>query len=482
MNVGRNDPCPCGSGKKYKRCHGRAAETPSSAEDATWRRLRASLDGFPTVMLRFVGKVYGPGVVDEAWAEFTAWRDDGGFDPDTPHMPVFMPWFFHQWAPDPEDTGVGDTSLYDRSPTHVLLERRGRRLDAILRDYLEACLASPFSFHEIVRTDPGRGFHTRDVFTGEEHDVLERSASRTLQPGDTFFGQLATSHGITLLEACSPHALPPRDKLRLIDLRERMGGEGGHLTREALKEWDIEVRLEYLRRTEALRNPPAPQLQNTDGETIAFHRLSFDIASAQGAFDALKSLALDDTDDDLLESADIDADGRVRRVSFAWKRTGNALHRSWDNTVLGHIEIDGERLVVSVNSAERAARVRELVESRYPAARLTGTDAETVEAAMARRSEAGEDPSEKADTSSLSEIPEVRERIREIMAEQYADWIHEPIPALGGLTPVDAVKKEGGREKVEALVRQIERDGRRMDPPLDEAVPRRMRERLGLAE
>ena len=24
--VGRNDPCPCGSGKKYKRCHGAAAD------------------------------------------------------------------------------------------------------------------------------------------------------------------------------------------------------------------------------------------------------------------------------------------------------------------------------------------------------------------------------------------------------------------------------------------------------------------------
>ena len=22
--IGRNDPCPCGSGKKYKRCHGAA--------------------------------------------------------------------------------------------------------------------------------------------------------------------------------------------------------------------------------------------------------------------------------------------------------------------------------------------------------------------------------------------------------------------------------------------------------------------------
>jgi uncharacterized protein YecA (UPF0149 family) len=23
--VGRNDPCPCGSGKKYKKCHGAGA-------------------------------------------------------------------------------------------------------------------------------------------------------------------------------------------------------------------------------------------------------------------------------------------------------------------------------------------------------------------------------------------------------------------------------------------------------------------------
>ena len=24
--VGRNDPCPCGSGKKYKKCHGRPGQ------------------------------------------------------------------------------------------------------------------------------------------------------------------------------------------------------------------------------------------------------------------------------------------------------------------------------------------------------------------------------------------------------------------------------------------------------------------------
>jgi preprotein translocase subunit SecA len=29
--VGRNDPCPCGSGKKYKQCHGAQQSTPANA-------------------------------------------------------------------------------------------------------------------------------------------------------------------------------------------------------------------------------------------------------------------------------------------------------------------------------------------------------------------------------------------------------------------------------------------------------------------
>ncbi|MDF1512448.1 MAG: SEC-C metal-binding domain-containing protein, partial [Anaerolineae bacterium] len=28
QKVGRNDPCPCGSGKKYKYCHGAVRATP----------------------------------------------------------------------------------------------------------------------------------------------------------------------------------------------------------------------------------------------------------------------------------------------------------------------------------------------------------------------------------------------------------------------------------------------------------------------
>jgi preprotein translocase subunit SecA len=36
--IGRNDPCPCGSGQKFKKCHGAALEdenAPPDADDAT---------------------------------------------------------------------------------------------------------------------------------------------------------------------------------------------------------------------------------------------------------------------------------------------------------------------------------------------------------------------------------------------------------------------------------------------------------------
>ncbi len=68
-----------------------------------------ALDGLPARLFRFAGEVYGPGVVDEAWAEFLLWDDEAGeFDPDSFHIPVFMPWFFHRWTPDPADTLVAE--------------------------------------------------------------------------------------------------------------------------------------------------------------------------------------------------------------------------------------------------------------------------------------------------------------------------------------------------------------------------------------
>lgn len=477
---GRNQPCPCGSGKKFKHCHAAKTPDPASPVDRTWQSLRRVLDGYPTTMLRFIQSVYGPSALPEAWEEFLLWtEDDPEFDPDTPHMQVFMPWFFHRWAPDPLETSIRDATLHDRPPTNVLLERRGRRLDPLLRHYLEACAGTPFSFHEIVRCQPGMGFCSRDIFLGEERDVLERSASRIMQVGDAFFGQVVTCQGVTLMEACGPHPIPPGRKVALIELGERMSKGLPDPTLETLADWDLELREAYLDITESLINPERPHLQNTDGEELAFHQLTFEIESARGAFDALKHLAFGETDGELLESADRDEGGRLRRVSFAWKVPGHGGHAAWDTIVHGHLEIDRTRLVARVNSAERAARFRSLVqECLGPNARSLGTEVQSLEDALEMEAAGGTpDPQ---DGPGLSEHPEVRQRLREMMATYYEAWVSEEIPALGGLTPLEAVRDRAGRDKVAALIDQIERDGQRMEPPLDREVLQHLRQRLGL--
>jgi hypothetical protein len=46
MNPGRNDPCPCGSGKKYKQCClGRDSASVVNLAERTWRQMREAIDG-----------------------------------------------------------------------------------------------------------------------------------------------------------------------------------------------------------------------------------------------------------------------------------------------------------------------------------------------------------------------------------------------------------------------------------------------------
>jgi hypothetical protein len=97
MKPGRNDPCPCGSGKKYKHCC-LAAEVQSAASvrEITWRRIRRALDDFKMgdTLLRFTAEAYGPMAIEGAWAEFTVWSEEeklAEFEPDSPYIPLFMP-------------------------------------------------------------------------------------------------------------------------------------------------------------------------------------------------------------------------------------------------------------------------------------------------------------------------------------------------------------------------------------------------------
>ena len=46
--------------------------------------------------------------------------------------------------------------------------------------------------------------------------------------------------------------------------------------------------------------------------------------------------------------------------------------------------------------------------------------------------------------------------MQELMNRYYTDWLEQSIPALGGLTPRQAVRTREGRAQVEVLLKGIE--------------------------
>jgi Protein of unknown function (DUF2384) len=74
----------------------------------------------------------------------------------------------------------------------------------------------------------------------------------------------------------------------------------------------------------------------------------------------------------------------------------------------------------------------------------------------------------------------VQAELAKFLEAHYDNWLNDRIPALGNKTPRQAVKTPEGRELVEALLVQFERDMREQKMPGSEALIERLRQRLKL--
>jgi hypothetical protein len=61
--------------------------------------------------------------------------------------------------------------------------------------------------------------------------------------------------------------------------------------------------------------------------------------------------------------------------------------------------------------------------------------------------------------------PEARKSLQATVQKQVESWIHQKIPALGGRTPLEAVRDPDGKEMVEALLHDWERHEERFVSP-----------------
>jgi len=241
----------------------------------------------------------------------------------------------------------------------------------------------------------------------------------------------------------------------------------------------------YFALRDRLLNPQPPILQNTDGDPLAFVKLTYQLTcSPRTAFDKLRSLNLLETEEALLEDATQDENGELQTLTFSWMKRGNEKRRSWDNTILGNITIEGEKLIVDVNSEKRSETIRiEIARRLGDYAVLQDSVSESVKDKFAQVKDGIESPEQqrqREEQEALSALPEVQALMEEMAKERWEEWLDETVPVLMGKTPRQAAKTIAGRERLEALLIDFERSAAETDNAAFAPDVMELRRQLGM--
>jgi hypothetical protein len=204
--VGRNDPCPCGSGKKYKHCH-LPIEQAAQAEQ---RRLRQAVD---TLMPQIVDAARNmPEGIPAAFERFWNGKYDAAQlgeldDAEARGAERFLAWFAFDYPLEDGRTLVERLAAGEGELT--LNEDETRLLEA-----WPATRLRPYVAESVLK---GQGMRVRDLLDDSIYEVEDHAASRRVLPGEVLIA----------------HLLPAGE-------RYYVGGAAAHLTddtREKLREF-----------------------------------------------------------------------------------------------------------------------------------------------------------------------------------------------------------------------------------------------------
>ena len=454
LKIGRNDPCPCGSGRKYKKCC--LHKTFSSVESLGWRKMRRTEGELIPTLVDYVGKYYGPGAVREAWEEFTLWPEaplDMESEPEADTL--FVPWFVFNWIPD--NTGLRKAEHFPEMQVAMhYLENSGARIDSCQRQFIEEACSQPYSFFMVTGFVSGQQLTLRDLLLKREVTVHERLGSTTLSRGAILYARVITMDNDSIMLGCASTIIPPSYLDFFIDVREAYAEECPGYGQNYLLECDLDLREIYCDIREQLFNPELPELQNTDGEPLQLTKLHYRLKCTPGeGLDALATLALAEDANELRHEGEFDQQGELVSIEFPWLKEGNKQHKAWENTVLGNIAIDGEQLTIEVNSQERADTIkREIARRLGKRAEFRNEVIQSTEKLLEEIENRPPDEKERLAVLNNEEImamPAVQQQLEEMAEQHWKEWLEKPIPALKDQSPREAAKTAAGRERLEAL-------------------------------
>jgi len=479
--VGRNDPCPCGSGKKYKKCCGLKETheplippsllTGTSSDD--YLQVIPLLGMYGEKILRFEKD---GGELKKAVSRFEKKFRPGKIGGLTDSF--FMSWMHFDFRFGESRETIAERFLED--PLTAQLMEPGPSL-------VRELSLSYFSFYEIIESGP-KAVTVEELVTGRQFTVYHLLELYEIDPvpGEIFFARLVGPKHRAIFFT-TPYIFGPEARtqferaLRIQEEEFRRSPSASRFPSERhFAESQKEAALfwgEYILRGKNLgpQEPilfpdeppgPYPRLFNTDGEELVFAKIYFRIKDEPAL---RKRLAL-------LKCYEYDKnDG-----SWVWMKPGSRKDPDAGRTVLGSFTIKENQLVAETNSRQRSARLRSQLKDQLGGLiaydKTLWRDPDDMPELSPEEIEA-----KRRESEELNSRPEVQELIRKQLERHYfKEWPKMKIPALGGLTPLQAAKTESGRAKLKALLDAFDEMQEARTPTRPKVDFDRLRRMLGL--
>ena len=457
--MGRNEPCPCGSGKKYKQCCLSAVPVNHEVVDFTWRHLR-QLEG------KVVDQHLGPYVTEELPEEFfeNALADILPEDlPDTIDHKLFFsnfffPWFLFSWIPDAH-FGV---SQFDPELTIAqnYVKKHAIRLTSDESRFIATMNDTYYSFYSVLKVEAGHSLLIKDILLGTTHIIKEQLGTTQLQRGDIIFSRILTLDNQSIFIGMAPIIIPASYYYQLIDFRKWLVKENGRcdLDPRALHgEFARDILDYFIEILLIVGRPTLPTLCNTDGDLLQFEESHFTLKIApEDTLQRLLPLTLSDDVESFLREAKRDKSGNITRLEFPWLKKGNKTHKDWENTLLGKFVITPGKLIIETNSEKRTQRAKRLLNKYLGEAEVSFQNT-VIETPEQKLNSMPSPTNNTAEMENLLASPEAQAQMQAMAKSHWDRWFDEPIPALEHKTPREAAKTADGRERLEALLLQYER-------------------------
>jgi hypothetical protein len=379
-DLGRNQPCWCGSGRKYKQCHLNRERLPL-AERAAWLYQKA-------------GVYLADGPWRAAVVEVAAVRAEHWEEPDAILTAL-------------QDPLVTDAVLFEGEAFAAFLAERGVLLPEDERLLAEQWLLVERSVYEVESVRAGAGFTVRDLLTGDRHDVRERAASRQLTPGMLVCARFVPAGDTTqCFGGIEVISLAERDLLiALLD--------------EAPDPVDLVAALS--------RRFAPPELRNTEGDPLAMCSATLQVADPAALLAALDA-EYERQDDEPENSPAAGPQWLETVITHGMVR------------IRATLRLEHDRLHVETNSEARLDRVLATLQAMSP--ELTLIEEQRQPAAEIREALSRSRLPSPSSDSALNVLdpddPGVAAVLDQVARQYEQAWLDDSIPALAGQTPRQA--------------------------------------------